>query len=60
MPLADVVASNRPDGGNESVVRAVVCAAIMETGCFASGGGGLWGCVEDGGSLGAGGKHGGR
>lgn len=59
VPREDVVAIKRPEGGAESVVRAVVCAAIMATGCFVETGGF---CCDagDGGPLGTGGEQGGR
>jgi hypothetical protein len=60
VPRDDVVASSRPDGGTDRVVRAVVCATIIEIGCFVGAGGGLRGGAEDGGPDGVGGEHGGR
>jgi hypothetical protein len=60
VPRDDVVASNRPDGGTERVVSAVVCAAIIETGCFVGGGGGFRGGDEEGGPIGVGATQGGR
>lgn len=60
VPLDEVVASNRPDGGTDRVVNAVVCATITDTGCFVGGGGGLRGSDEDGGLDGAGGGQAGR
>ena len=60
VPRDDVVASILPEGGTDNTVRAVVCAAIIETGCFVGGGGGFRGGEEDGGPLGVGGEQGGR
>lgn len=60
VPLDDVVASNRPDGGTDKVVNAVVCATIIDIGCFVGVGGGLRGGDEGGGLDGAGGEQGGR
>jgi hypothetical protein len=60
VPRADVVASNRPDGGTDKVVSAVVCATIIEIGCFVGAGGGLRGSDDDGGPDGVGGGQGGR
>ena len=60
VPRDDVVASIRPDGGNDNTVSAVVCAAIMDTGCFVGGAGGFRGGDEDGGPVGLGAGHGGR
>jgi hypothetical protein len=60
VPRDEVVASKRPDGGTERVVSAVVCAAIIATGCFVGGGGGLRGGEEEGGPIGVGGTQGGR
>ena len=60
MPLTEVVASNLPDGGIDILVKAEVCATIIETGCLEGGGGGFRGSDDDGGPLGAGAGHGGR
>ena len=61
VPREDVVASNRPDGGTDNVVRPVVCAAMMETGCLEGGGGcRFFGVDEGGGPRGVGGTQGGR
>jgi len=34
VPREDVVATSRPEGGTLSVVKEVVCATIIETGCL--------------------------
>lgn len=60
VPRDDVVASKRPDGGNESVVKADSWAAIIDTGCFSGGGGGLDGGTDGGGPRGVEGIQGGR
>lgn len=60
VPLADVVASNRPEGGTASVVSAVVCAAIMDMGCCCVAGGGFLGGAEGGGPRGSGATQGGK
>ena len=60
VPREEVVASSRPDGGTESVLRADVCAAMIDTGCFVGAGGGREGGVGDGGPIGCGGGQGGR
>lgn len=60
VPRDEVVASSLPDAGSDKVVRAVVCAAIMDTGCLVGAGGGLEGGDEGGGPIGVGGAHGGR
>lgn len=60
VPLMEVVASNRPEGGIDRLVKADVCAIIIDTGCFEGGGGGFRGGDDDGGPLGAGTGHGGR
>jgi hypothetical protein len=60
VPRADVVATKRPEGGTDIVVRVVVCAAMMETGCFVGAGAGLRGGEEGGGPDGVGGVQGGR
>ena len=60
MPRSDVVARSLPEGSTVNVATAVLCAAIIETGCFAGLGGGGEGSVGDGGDLGAGGLQGGR
>ena len=60
VPWIDVVASSLPDGGTEIVVSAVVCATIIDTGCFVGAGGGGIGGTDGGGPMGCGGGHGGR
>jgi hypothetical protein len=60
VPRDDAVASSRPDGGTDSVVKALVWAAIIETGCLVGVGGGFGGTVDDGGSEGFGKGQGGR
>lgn len=60
MPRDDVVASNRPDGGTDKVVSAVVCATMIEIGCLDWAGGGFQGGEDDGGPNGVGGEQGGR
>jgi hypothetical protein len=60
VPREDVVASSLPDGGHDNTVSAVVCAAIIDTGCFVGGGGGLRGGDDGGGPVGVGGEHGGK
>ena len=60
VPREEVVASNRPDGGRERVVKAVLWAMIMETGCLDGGGGGFDGIEDPGGPLGFGKGQGGR
>lgn len=60
VPREDVVARYLPEGGTESVVSAVECAAMMETGCFVGAGGGGVGGTDGGGPNGCGGGHGGR
>ena len=60
VPRTEVVASSLPEVGIDNVVRAEVCAAMIETGCFDGGGGGFRGGAEEGGSRETGGGHGGR
>lgn len=60
VPRIEVVARSLPDVGSDKVVRAEVCAAMIETGCFEGGGGGFRGRIEAGGSLETGGGQGGR
>ena len=60
VPLEDVVARHRPDGGTDSVERAVLCAAIIDIGCLVGAGGGGVGRVLAGGPKGSGGLQGGR
>ena len=60
VPFAEVVASNRPDGGIDRVVKAEVCAAIMDTGCFNGVAGGFRVGDDEGGPLGTGKGQGGR
>lgn len=59
VPLDEVVARRRPELGTDSVVKAVVCAAIMDTWCCGAGGGGFGG-NGGGGPRGCGGSQGGR
>lgn len=54
------MASNLPDGGNARVAREVVCAAMIDTGCRVGAAGGFDGGPDTGGSLGIGGRQGGR
>lgn len=60
VPLEDVVAKYRPEGGTERVESAVVWAAKKETGCLVGAGGGGVGGEEDGGPKGCGGLQGGK
>jgi|SRR6266540_2131719 len=60
VPFAEVVASNRPDGGIDRLVNADVCAAIMDTGCFDGGAGGFRVGDDEEGALGTGKGQGGR
>jgi hypothetical protein len=60
VPCEDVVASMRPDGGNDNTVSAPLCAAIIEIGCLVGGAGNFRGGVGGGGPVGTGGGHGGR
>lgn len=60
VPLDEVVARNCPEGGTDNVVRAEVCAAIIEAGCFVGAGGGGLGGNGGGGPNGFGAGQGGR
>lgn len=60
VPREEVVATRCPDAGTESVVREVVWAAIIATGCFVGAGGGGRGSTDGGGPMGTGGAQGGR
>ena len=60
VPLVDVVARDCPEGGTDSVVRAEVCATIIDAGCLVGAGGSGLGGNEGGGPMGCGGGQGGR
>lgn len=60
VPREEVVARNWPEAGTDRVVKAVVWAAMIATGCLVGAGGGGRGGIDDGGPIGCGGGHGGR